>query len=124
MFDTLPGVDSATATPMGGGGRRRRFDEHVSPDARGSEADERRELQQIGKGAASIGRAFGDDKPDDILDGVDRLRARANMLADEDERETFDDDLLARVSEVKEESPGRSLDEVITQVEDENDAQP
>lgn len=100
-----------------------RMGEHVNPDARGSEAEERRELEQIGKGAASLGRAFRDDEPEDILDGVDRLRALADRLEDEDEREAFYGDLLERVSEVSEESSGSSLDDVLTQVEQENEVE-
>lgn len=95
-----------------------RMAEHLKPESRGSEEDEQRELEQLGRGAASLGRAFEDEDPADILNGVDRLRAIADQLDDEEERDGFYNDLLGRVDELKD--TGLSLDDVLDDIESEN----
>lgn len=90
--------------------------DHVNPNAIGGIGSEKRELDALTLGGSVMGKAFGDADADDIFDGIERLRARA-VLADPLEGTTAKySRLLNRLSEIKQQSAGKTLDEAVTQV--------
>lgn len=96
--------------------------DHISPGAIGGITSEKRELDALTKGGSVIGSAFRDADVDGIYDGIERLRARAaDTSANPLESSAAKyDRMLNRLSQLKRQSSGLSLDDAVTQVEMEN----
>ncbi|MBI5763108.1 MAG: hypothetical protein HZA51_06255 [Planctomycetes bacterium] len=90
--------------------------DHVNPNAIGGIGSEKRELDALTLGGSVMGKSFSDADPEDIFDGIERLRSRA-VLADPSEGTTAKySRLLNRLSEIKQQSAGKTLNEAVTQV--------
>lgn len=90
--------------------------DRINPNAIGGIGSEKRELDALTLGGSVMGKAFTDADSDSIFDGIERLRARA-VLADPLEGSTAKySRLLNRLSEIKSQSAGASLDDAVTQV--------
>ena len=98
-----------------------RLTDKVPQDRLGQTESETQEFGLLVKGGSSIGERFdGDDATaEKILDGISRLRS---LIADEQSDEPNEDEfdrLLNRLSEIKAESSGITLQDAIGQIEDE-----
>ncbi len=93
--------------------------DNVPPDRLGQTESETQEFNLLVKGGSSIGEAFDDNdtRADKILDGISRLRS---LVADEQSGEPDEDEfdrLLDRLSEIKSEASGITLEDAIDQIE-------